>query len=408
MADVVEITGLGRAGDGIAESATDRLYVPLTLPGETVEVERHGNHGRATTIISASPDRVTPICSHFGSCGGCALQHMAQPAYLSWKRQVVADCFKQRGIPADVEPVVPIARHSRRRATFSAIRTARGMVLGFHQRATNRIVAIEECPVLAPAITDKLGWLADLAEIVHKRGKPTRLVVLSASNGLDIAVEAGMPIKRATLERLGMLAGDTDVARLTVDGAEIFLNRRPELRIGDTSLFPVPGGFVQAAAEAEATLAAATLDHIGSVAPIADLFCGIGTFAVRIAKDAPVTAIDGSTDLVDAAMQAANAAPGLKPLTVRKRDLFQNPLSPVELKSFGGVVFDPPAAGAKAQAEALAASPVPKVVAVSCNPATLARDARILIDGGYRLMRVLPVDQFLFSPEIEVVATFER
>lgn len=408
MADVIEITGLGRAGDGIAGSATDRLYVPLTLPGETVEVERHDNRGRVTGILAASPDRIAPICRHFGSCGGCSLQHMSPPAYLAWKRQVVSDCFEQRGIAATIEPVVPIALHSRRRATFSAIRTAGGMVLGFHQRGTNRIVALEECPVLVPAITDKLAWLADLAEIVHKRGKPTRLVVLAASNGLDIAVEAGTAVKRTTLERLGALAGDTAIARLTVDGAEIFLNRRPELRIEGVSLFPVPGGFVQAAAEAEDTLAAATLDHIGTVTPIADLFCGIGTFAMRLAKNAPVTAIDGSTDLVDAAMQAANAAQGLKSLTVRKRDLFQNPLSPVELKNIGGVVFDPPAAGAKAQAEALAASQVPKVVAVSCNPATLARDARILLDGGYRLKRVLPVDQFLFSPEIEVVATFER
>jgi 23S rRNA (uracil1939-C5)-methyltransferase len=198
------------------------------------------------------------------------------------------------------------------------------------------------------------------------------------------------------------------LARLTIGGAPIFLNRRPEIRAGDLALLPVPGGFVQAAANAETALAVAVLDHIAGAAPVADLFAGIGTFALRLARKAAVTAIDGSAELVASIETAANKTQSLKPLTVHKRDLFHNPLAATELDRFGAVVFDPPAAGARAQAEAIAASRVPKIVAVSCNPATLGRDARILIDGGYRLVRVLPVDQFLFSAEIEVVATFER
>ena len=408
LADLVEIAELGRAGDGIAEVATAQIYVPLTLPGETVEIERSGKRNRAIAIAAASPDRVRPVCRHFGTCGGCALQHMARPAYLAWKRQIVADCLKQRGIAADVEPTVPIGTHTRRRTVFSALESANGLVLGFHQRGTRRIVAVHECSVLVPAIVDKLGLLAEIAARTLRRGKAARIVIVAADNGLDIAVEGADKLGRRELEFLGGLAGDADLARLTVDGALIFLNRRPEIRIDDLSLLPVPGGFVQAAADAEAALAAAVLDHIGDAAPVADLFSGIGTFALRLARKAATTAIDGSAELVDAVETAANVAQGLKPLTVHKRDLFRNPLAAAELDGFGAVVFDPPAAGARAQAEAIAVSRVPKAVAVSCNPATLGRDTRTLIDGGYRLVRVLPVDQFLFSAEIEVVATFER
>jgi 23S rRNA (uracil1939-C5)-methyltransferase len=155
-------------------------------------------------------------------------------------------------------------------------------------------------------------------------------------------------------------------------------------------------------------MAEAMLAHVGDARPVADLFCGAGTFTLRLARRAAVTAVEGDAALLAALDMGVRHARGLKPVTVRKRDLFRNPLAAAELNGFGAVVFDPPAAGAKAQAEALAAAKVPKVVAVSCNPATLARDARILTDGGYRLTRVLPVDQFLFSAEVEAVATFER
>jgi 23S rRNA (uracil1939-C5)-methyltransferase len=408
VAEPVEIRGLGHAGDGIAKTATGRTYVPFTLPGEMVEIERRGDRGWPTAIVAASSDPVAPICRHFGACGGCALQHMARPAYLAWKRRIVADILRQHGIAADVEPVVPIGPHTRRRAVFTALKTANGIVLGFYRRGSRRIVSVEECTVLVPAIVGKLGRFGEIAAWALRPATPARMVVLAADNGLDIAVEGAGRIGRSEIEFLGGFADDADLARLTIDGAELFLNRRPEIRLGNLSFWPVPGGFVQAAADAEAALAATVLDHIGDAAPVADLFAGIGTFALRLARRAAVTAVDSSVELVGAIEAATNAARELKPVTVRKRDLFRNPLAATELDAFGAVVFDPPAAGAKAQAEAIAASRVPKVVAVSCNPATLARDARILVDGGYRLVRVLPVDQFLFSAEIEVVATFER
>lgn len=408
VADVVDIGRLGYGGDGLAETDEGPVYVPFTLPGETVEIKRNDGRGSLHRVVAASRDRVAPICRHFSKCGGCALQHMERGAYLAWKRQTVVDRLAQRGIAADVEAVVPISARSRRRAVFAAVKTAKGVVFGFHQKGSRHIVAIGECPVLVPAIVDKLGVVADMAGETLEAGRPARIAVLAADNGLDIAIQNAGRIGRRQREILGAHAADAALARLTVDGSEIFLNRRPEIRAGAAPLLPVPGGFVQASSAAEATIAAAIAEHVGNAAPVVDLFAGIGTFALRLAQSAAVTAIDGIPELVEAIAAAANTTSGLKPVTALKRDLFNNPLAAIELDRFAAVVFDPPAAGAKAQAETIAASKVAKVAAVSCNPATLARDARILIDGGYRLIRVVPVDQFLFSAEIEVIATFER
>ena len=405
MPETLAIGELGHAGDGIAETAKGRVFVPFTLPGETVEIERHGNRGAPVRIVTPSADRIAPVCRHFGVCGGCALQHMDRAAYLAWKTDIVRTSFALHGIDAPVEPILPAAQTgSRRRAVFSAVKTGHGILLGYHRRHANEIVAIEECPILVPAIVARLPLLREIASVALKPKRQARLTVLAAGNGLDIAIDGGGRLDRRTGETLGRFGLEPDIARLTVDGTEIFRNRLPEIAAGTAALMPTPGGFVQAVAAAEQALADAILAHIGDAAPVADLFAGIGTFTLRLAAKAAVTAAEGDAALLAALDAATRRATGLKRITPLRRDLFANPLSPVELDRFGGVVFDPPAAGAKAQSEALAASHVPKVAAVSCNPATLARDVRILLDGGYRLMRVVPVDQFLFSAEIEAVA----
>ncbi|HEY5082371.1 MAG TPA: TRAM domain-containing protein [Bauldia sp.] len=407
MAETVTIAALGHSGDGIAETADGLVFVPYTLPGETVEIERDGERGRLVRVVEASPDRVSPICPNFTRCGVCALEHMAAPAYLAWKRAQVAAAFAQRGIETEVEAIVPMLPGARRRAIFSAIRTAKGTVLGFHARGSEEIAPIGECAVLHPRMVAKLPLLQAIANIVLPRWKPARMTVFLADNGLDVAVTGAGKPNREMMEKLGGFGSDPALARLTVDGIEVLHVRQPEFAAGPAMLFPVPGGFTQAAKSAEAALAEAVLAHVGA-GLVADLFAGIGTFTFRLAAKAAVTAVEGDAALVAAIDLAARKAHGLKKITTRRRDLFANPLSPVELDGFGAVVFDPPAAGAKAQAEMLAKSKVAKIAAVSCNPATLARDARILIDGGYRLTRVVPVDQFLFSAEIEAVATFER
>ncbi|MEO8667012.1 MAG: TRAM domain-containing protein [Bauldia sp.] len=408
MVETVTISALGHSGDGIAEIDGERVFVPFTLPGEVVEVEQRGERAAALQILEASPDRVAPLCRHFGICGGCALQHMRRDAYLAWKREQVAAAFRQRGIAADVEPVVPIAAGTRRRAVLSAIKTGSQVTLGYHRRGSKEIVAIEECPILLPSLAAAKGTFAEIAGLALDREKEGRITAVAADNGFDVSVQGGGKMSRGKLEAIGRVGNNAAIARLTIDGVEIFRNRPPEIAAGAATLLPTPGGFVQAAASAEAALAEAVLAHVGKAKPVADFFAGIGTFTLRLARQSPVTAIEGEKSLVEALEAAVRRASGLKPVTARRRDLFVNPPSPVELAAFGAVVFDPPAAGAKALAEAIAASTVKRVAAVSCNPATLARDARILIDGGYRLVRVLPVDQFLFSAEIEAVATFER
>ena len=292
MAETVAITALGHGGDGVAESG-GRVFVPYTLPGETVEIERAGERGTLTRVVSASPDRVGPLCPNFQKCGTCALEHMARPAYLAWKREQVIQAFAQRGIETEVEPIVPIARGSRRRAVFSAIRTTKGTVFGFHARHSDEIVPITECPVLTPAIVAKIPTFAAIANIALKRWKPARVTVLSADNGFDVSMTGAGKPDRAMLERLGSFATDLSLARVTIDGVEVFRNRQPEIAAGPAVLFPTPGGFVQAAKAAEAALAEAIVGHIGEAGPVADLFAGIGTFTFRLAAKAPVTARRG-------------------------------------------------------------------------------------------------------------------
>jgi 23S rRNA (uracil1939-C5)-methyltransferase len=391
VAEKVKITALGHGGDGVAAIGGAKVFVPYTLPGETVEIEPAEERGTLLRVIEPSPDRVPPLCPNFGACGICALEHMARPAYLEWKRQQVVAAFEQRGLKVAVEPIVPIDVGNRRRAVFSAMRTAKGVVFGFHARNSHAIVPITECAVLTPPLSAKLTDLRAIAEVALSRWKPARVTVLAADNGFDVTfADAGKP------------------DRTMIDGVEVFRNRQPELAAGPATIFPAPGGFVQAAKAAEDALAETAVASVGNATRIADLFSGIGTFSFRLAKRAAVTAVESDEAAVAALELAARRATGLKKLTARRRDLFVNPLSPTELNMFDAVVFDPPASGAKAQAEMLAKSKVPVVIAVSCNPATLARDARVLIDGGYRLDRVRPVDQFLFSAEIEAVAVFVR
>jgi 23S rRNA (uracil1939-C5)-methyltransferase len=409
MAETLTITALGHEGDGIAETATGhKVFVPFTLPGEVVTAEIDGERGHLVSIVRPSPDRIEPACKHFTVCGGCALQHWAPEKYQAWKRDLVVHAFAQRGIETEVDPVVPVGPHSRRRAVFTLARDEKGLVLGFNKRDSHDVLAIEECPLLVPEIETRRDKLAALANRLVDQGKRARMTVVSTDTGLDVSLEGARKPGRADYEALGRAAVDGAICRLTVDGAEIVMSRVPEIRNDPIVLYPSPGGFLQATASSELAMADLVDGAIGkSSGPVLDLFSGIGTFTLKLARRFPVLAVEGETKLLEALDRSMRFSKGIRAVTTRRRDLFLNPMAPVELKDFKAVVFDPPRAGAKAQAETLAKSVVPKIVGVSCNPATLARDARILIDGGYKLTRVTPVDQFLWSGHIEVVATFE-
>jgi 23S rRNA (uracil1939-C5)-methyltransferase len=291
---------------------------------------------------------------------------------------------------------------------LTALRAGKRVVLGFNERLSNRVIDIEECPVLAPQLADRVATLREMLPPLVPAGRRMRVTALLTRAGLDLDLAgAAAPAPRA-IPQLADLAARHGIARLSLDGEPILTLAEPTVDVAGVSLVPPPGAFLQASAEAEAVMAQLVLAHLAGARRVADLFCGIGTFALALARGAPVHAVESSQPALEALAAAARRASGLKRIETERRDLFADPLSPAELAAFDGVVFDPPRAGAKAQAAALAASAVSRIAAVSCNPASFARDARILLDGGYRPERVVPVDQFVYSAETEVVGLFAR
>ncbi len=409
MTETVTIDRIGHRGDGIAETEGGPVYVPLTMPGESVQIARSGSRGRLQAIVTRSPQRVEPLCRHFGHCGGCALQMMALDASRRLKRRFVADALAQQRIDCPVEATSGVPPGSRRRAVFAAVGTDKGAVLGFHERASERIVALAACPVLRSEIVARLPLLRDLAALLLGRGKKARITVLVSETGLDIAVDGtgeggGPALPGAMMTRLG----EAGVARLSVGGDIAAMFAEPVLRPGGVPVVPPPGAFAQASAEAEALISQLAVTHLAGCGAVADLFAGFGTFSLALARQAPVFAVDHAAAALSALAVAARQGSGLRPVTTQIRDLTKFPLSEQELEPFDAALLDPPFGGARGQATRLAASPVKRVVSVSCNPATFARDARILIDGGFTLQRVMPVDQFVFAADTEVVGLFSR
>jgi 23S rRNA (uracil1939-C5)-methyltransferase len=404
-----DIARLGAQGDGIADTATGPVFVPYALAGERVQADARGERARLVAVIEASPERIAPVCRHFTHCGGCAVQHLRAPAYLAWKRELVAAAFSARGIDAPIGHVATVGLGARRRASFSARRTGRGVVLGFHEAKGVDIVDLQECPVSASAIVRALPGLRRLVEPLMSRRAPGRVVVTLAANGLDVAIE-DVPVNPSieVREFLAREATTLKLARLTLAGDTLYQATVPAVRFGTANVVLPARSFLQAAPAAEAEMVRLVTQAVGESKRVVDLFCGMGTFTLPLAQRAPVLAVDGDKSAITALANAANRTPGLKPVDTKMRDLFREPLSVKELQGFDAAVFDPPRAGAATQATALAASGVKTVIAVSCNPATLARDARLLIDGGFYLERVTPIDQFLYSPHIEAVAVLRR
>jgi 23S rRNA (uracil1939-C5)-methyltransferase len=405
----VRIERLGAQGDGVAEAAGGPLFVPFALPGELVRVVAEPGTDRAGLIevLQPSPERIAPICPHFGICGGCALQHLEEGAYLAWKRELVGAALRSRGLEAEVEPVRSVPLGSRRRAALTLGRGKSGIALGYRRARSHQLIDIEVCPVLTPRIVERLPRLKQALAPLLGGKREARVSVTETGSGLDVVLEGVKP-SPSTLGAFAGKAASLGVARLTADGESIGPVAAPEIRLSGAQVRPPPGAFLQASREAEAALVALVREGVTGAKRVADLFAGLGTFTFALAKDAAVDAFEADEAALAALAEASRRTPRLKPVRSFVRDLFRSPLGVKELKAYDGVVFDPPRAGAAAQAGTLAKSEVPRLVAVSCNPGTLARDLRILVDGGYRIARVTPVDQFLFSPHIEVVAHLTR
>ncbi len=412
MVDQLTIARMGRHGDGIADTPEGPVFVPFALPGETVEAEAwpgHPDRRLPIRITHASPERLAPVCPHFGTCGGCALQHWSAAPYRAWKRTLVVEALSQAGLDAPVDDLIDGHGDGRRRMVLHARRSQADVLkVGFAAPRAHRIIAIDRCPVLAPTLDGAIAAAWAIAETIKNMRKPLDIQVTATETGLDVDLRGSGPLNAAATTALARIAAQHKLARLTRHGELVVQRTPPIVTMGRARVTLPPGAFLQATAAGEEALAARVIEHCGSAGKIADLFAGVGPFALRLAERARVTAIDSDKDAIAALKRAAETTPGLKPVAVETRDLFRRPLIASELKPFDAVVFDPPRQGAEAQARALAESKVPTVVAVSCNAATFARDARMLVDGGYRLTRVTPIDQFLYSPHVELVARFAR
>lgn len=404
-----EISHLGAQGDGVAQGPDGHVYIPYSLPGEVVLALRKSDKAELVEILSPSVARVEPVCRHFGACGGCKLQHMVGDEYLSLKSEKITKALEKRGIVFELTSIWSAGPGHRRRVVFAASRKKNSLIFGFHRYRSMEIEDLGECPILTPRIDAHLDELRSLVWHFLKRKGTAKITVADCAEGLDVKIEGGRTeVGYEVLERIARDCRLAEVDRLIVDGEMMFQARAPEVLF---SGIPVPlpsGAFLQACANAQ--------DHMGSLIKgwlsecrvVADLFAGVGAFSLALAERVRVHAVDNSEPALNALGAGGGRVQGLKPVTVERRDLFDDPLSAAQLSKYDGVVFDPPRAGALAQAQEIAKSDIPYVVAVSCNPNTLARDLRVLMDGGYALVELYGVDQFVYSPHIEVVACLRR
>lgn len=417
---MLRIGALGSQGDGIGELDGRPVYVPLAVPGDRVEVVVEGPKGeglaaRIVRLEESGPDRVPPTCGHFGDCGGCGLQQLGAAAYSAWKSGLLPAALARRGL-ADplIRSTIFVTPGTRRRAALSAINRDGRILLGFHARARHRVVDLVQCEILVPELMRLLPALRAAMARVLKGTRSADLLLTWTDSGADLLVTSAVDPDLAGREALIELAHAADVARIawsrpTGIPDPIIVRRPPAVTFGGISVRLPPGPFLQPSAAGEAALVAAVTEAARGAKVVADLFAGCGTFTFPLAATgAHVHAVEAALPAIEALSAAARGSGLGATVTTERRDLERRPLALDELAGFDAVVFNPPRAGAHAQARMLAGSKVPRVVAVSCNPATFARDARILVDGGYGIDWLQPIDQFPWTAHLEVVASFSR
>lgn len=404
ISEIVQIVKLGHAGDGVT---ADGLFVPGTVPGDVVLVSRAEERGRLIELIDKGPARVAPPCVHFGTCGGCALQHVERQTYLAWKRDLVVTALKQRGFAdVPVEDIRAVAPATRRRANFKAHKRGDGVALGFYEAGSRNLVDLRECPILVPELVKLMPLLRSHLRKVLRANETAELLATATDSGIDLALSLKRKREADLLTRLSGIVSELRLARLSWNGEDVAIAETPSLRVGRFTAVLPPGAFLQPTKEGERMLQQFVLDAAAGARNVADLFSGCGTLTLALAERHAVHAADSLPTQVDAILAAARQ--GHARVTAETRDLFRRPLLAAEFERFNAVVLDPPRPGAAAQAKALAQSKVAKVLYVSCNAASFARDARTLAEGGYRLERVVPIDQFLWSPHVELFAVFSR
>lgn len=399
------IERLGRHGDGVAAGP---IFAPMTLPGEIVTGTLHGDTLSDVRIVTPSADRAAPPCPHYQSCGGCSLQHASDPLVADWKTETVRRALGAHDLETDLRPIVTSPPRSRRRATFAARRTKKDAMAGFHGRASDTIVEIPECKLLEPALIAGLESARALARIGASRKAALSVQVTATEGGLDVSATGGKPLDGPLRHALAQLCAAEALERLTWNDEVIATRSPPVQRFGKSAVSPPPGAFLQATHHGETALLQAVREIVGSAARIADLFAGCGTFTLPLAARAGVHAVEAAAPMLVALDKAWRNTEGLKAVTHAARDLYRRPLLPDELQKFDAIVLDPPRAGAQAQVAEIAKSGVPTLAYASCNPVTFARDVAHLVKAGYVLDWVQTVDQFRWSPHIELVGSLSK
>ena len=406
MSETVTIRDLGARGDGVAE---DGVLVPYTLPGERATIRREGRRAELLGIAQASADRVEPFCPYFMRCGGCRTQHLARPAELAWKRGLIAHALSQAGLDVAPDPAIDAHGAGRRRITLHVQEIDGRAEAGLMAARSHALVPIDHCPITVPALHPAPEVARRLAVPLGHGRKPLDVAVSATDQGLDVDLRGHGPVSAGVGAALVRIAGELGLARLSLHGERLMEAEPVSVTDGQTRLHPAPGGFLQATAAGQAALTDLTLAALGPrTKRAADLFAGCGPLTLAMARTAAIHAVEADAAALAGLDRSARAATGLRAITRERRDLFRRPLLPSELDAFDAVVFDPPRAGAEAQARQLAASHVPLVVGIACDAGTFARDAATLVAGGYRLERVTPVDQFRHSGHVEMVGVFRR
>jgi 23S rRNA (uracil1939-C5)-methyltransferase len=406
VAEPVSIVALDAHGYGLT---ADNAIVPGALPGERALVKLEGKRAELIETLDRSPERIEPFCPWFGTCGGCVAQHMSASLYHAWKRDLVVEALRREGVAANVGDVVDAHGAGRRRATFHA-RFPHGEPdeVGFMRARSHDIIAIDDCPLFSAGMAGAIPAAHALSGDLRGMMKPLDIGVTATLDGLDVDLRGSGPLGRAEMQKLTHTADALDLARVANHG-EIVIERRPPRVVFGEAMTRLPAGsFLQATEAGEDWLAQFAEGALGGAKKVADLFCGAGAFALRLARGHEVFAADADPAAVAALARAAATTPGLHQLKAETRDLFRRPLQTNELAAFDAALIDPPRAGALEQARALAASTLPLVVSISCNAATFARDARILVEGGFQIESVIPLDQFRFSAHVEIAAVFRR
>ncbi len=424
----LDIEDLGAEGDGIARMEGSSVYIPFALPGERVTLKgplrsigKGNSSGEIGTIDKESPARIEPACLHFGVCGGCRLQHVSATEIESHKRQVLGEALRRKGLmPETLADTISAPLHSRRRARFDYQRNRNKGIFGFKQRRSHDGIDLAMCPVLTPTLETLVAGLRRLLNTLPSMGKGGAVQVTDTQTGFDIVIT---PLRKVDLdlkqrERIADWCDENRIARLCWDDGDgplpVAARHQARTMFGDVAVDLPVNAFLQPSAEGEKILADLVQDalsrHCKSCRRIADLFSGCGSLSLPIASTlGPVVdAFDIDSGMIAALRQAANRRQPVLRVNADRRDLFNSPLTSAELKPYDAVIFDPPKAGAASQAAELAASTVPVVIAVSCNPSSLARDLRLLVDGGYTLISSTPVDQFTWSGQLEAVAVLTK